>query len=129
VRDADFDLIRRAWEAQSERDEDRFRALLHPEVVVQPFGSELERESYHGRDEVIRWWQREVVANWDVYETIPEDFRRVGNRILVTGRWHAVLRRSGVELEMPAAWVMEIRDGKVGFWRTYTDPLRAMREA
>jgi ketosteroid isomerase-like protein len=33
----------------------------------------------------------------------------------------------GVELEVPATWVVEVRDGKIAFWRTFTDRDEAHR--
>jgi len=126
--DPDFEVIRRAWAAQSDRDEEAFRAALHPTVEAVPFGAEIADRSYRGPDRVMHWWRTEVVANWELYESIPEDFRRVGGRILVTGRWHARGRQSGVELDMPAAWIMEVRDGRISYWQTYTDAGRAERE-
>lgn len=126
--DADFEVIRRAWAAQSREDEGAFRAELHPHIEVVPFGAEIAGKSYRGRDQVISWWHAEVLPNWDVYETIPEHFRRVGGRILVTGRWRARGKRSGVELEVPAAWIIEVREGKIASWRTYTDHASALQE-
>jgi ketosteroid isomerase-like protein len=127
VPDADFEVIRRAWAAQSRDDEDAFRAELHPHIEVVPFGADIAGKSHRGPDQVIHWWHAEVLANWDLYRTIPEHFRRVGERILVTGHWHARGKRSGVELTTPAAWIMEIRDGKIASWRTYTDHASALR--
>jgi ketosteroid isomerase-like protein len=126
--DADFEVIRRAWAAQSQRDEAGFLRELHPSIEIVPFGAEIAGASHRGRNQVMRWWRTELLANWEIYETIPEGFRRVGERILVTGRWHARGRQSGVELDTPAAWIMEVRDGRIAFWRTYTDPEQASRE-
>ncbi len=126
--DLDFEVIRRAWAAQSRRDETGFRAELDPAIEIVPFGAEIARGSHQGPDQVIQWWHAELLANWEIYETIPEQFRRVGRRILVTGRLHARGKQSGVELDRPAAWIMEVRDGKIAFWRTYTDPAEAARD-
>ena len=37
------------------------------------------------------------------------------------GLWKARGRDSGIDLEMPATWVVEIRDGKIAYWQTFTD--------
>ena len=126
--DSDIDVIRRAWAAQSARDEEAFRAALHPAIEAVPFGAEIADKSYRGPERVMHWWRAELLADWDVYETLPERFRRVGARILVTGRWHARGRQSGVELDMPATWIIEVRDGQIVYWRTYTDAARAERD-
>jgi len=126
--DPDFEVISRAWAAQSERNEEDFRAALHPAIEAVPLGAEIADRSYQGPDRVMHWWRTELLANWEVYETIPEHFRRVGSRTLVTGRWHARGRQSGVELDSPAAWIMEVRNGQIAYWETYTDAARAERE-
>ncbi|MGH2979414.1 MAG: nuclear transport factor 2 family protein [Solirubrobacterales bacterium] len=126
--DADFEVIRRAWAAASRKDEDAFRRELHEAIEIVPFGAAMEGKSYRGPDEVIRWWREEALANWEVFQTIPEDFRRGGGKILVTGRWHARGKGSGVELEMPATWIVEMRQGRIVSWRTYTDRAQAVRE-
>jgi ketosteroid isomerase-like protein len=127
VADEDFEVIRRAWAAGTSRDEEAFRQEFHPEIEIVPFGAAMEGKSYRGPDEVVHWWRNEALANWEVFETIPEDFRRVGDKILVTGRWVARGKGSGVELEMPATWIIELRDGKIIYWRTYTDHAEALR--
>jgi hypothetical protein len=33
-----------------------------------------------------------------------------------------------VELDIPATWVVEVRDGKITYWQTYTDRDQALRE-
>ena len=127
--DEDFELIRRAWDAASRRDEAGFRADLHPEVEAVPFGAALEGKRYRGPDECWAWLRDDILGNWEFFEVIPEDFRRVGDKILVTGRWHARGKESGVELDIAATWVVEVRDGKVAYWQTYTDRSQALRDA
>ena len=120
------EVIRRVWSAFSRGDENTVRLGLHPAVQAVPFGAAMERMSYRGPDEVIRWWRDEVQANWEVFETIPEDFRCVGDKMVVTGRWHAWGKASEVELEMPATWIIEVRDGRIVYWQTYTDHAEAL---
>jgi uncharacterized protein len=129
VTDPDFEVIRRAWAAFSRNDEEGVRRELHEEIEVVPFGAAMERKTYRGADEVVgRWWREEVLANWEVFHTIPEDFRRAGARIVVTGRWYARGKGSGVELEMPATWIVVVRDGKIISWQTFTERGQALRE-
>jgi ketosteroid isomerase-like protein len=121
-------VIRRAWAAGTRFDEAAFRAEFHPDIVAVPFGAALEGKSYRGPDEVIRWWNEELRANWATFDVVPEEFRRVGDKILVTGHWHARGKESGVELHIAATWVMEVRDGKIAYWQTYTDHSAALRD-
>jgi ketosteroid isomerase-like protein len=126
--DADFEVIRRAWRASGQKDLAAFERDLDPEIVTIPFGAVMEGKSYRGVDAVVGWLRDEIWANWEHFDTVPEEFTRVGERILVTGRWHARGKGSGVELDIPATWVVEVRDGRITYWRTYTDHRQALRD-
>ncbi len=43
-----------------------------------PFGAAMEGKSYRGHDECMGWWRNEILANWEFFEVIPEDFRASG---------------------------------------------------
>ena len=60
---------------------------------------------------------------------LPEKFERAGDKLLVIGRWNARGKESGVELDMPASWIVEVRNGKIAYWQTYTDHAQARRAA
>ena len=126
--DADFEVIRRAWRAAGQKDLAALERDLDPDIVTIPFGAAMEGKSYRGVDAVVGWLRDEIWANWEHFDTVPEEFTRVGQRILVTGRWHARGKKSGVELDIPATWVVEVRDGKITYWRTYTDRHQALRD-
>ena len=128
VSDADFEVVRRAWAACSSLDLDGMVAELHPDVVAIPFGAALEGKAYRGPEQVVAWLRDEILVSWEYFQVLPERFERVGERLLVTGRWKARGSESGVELDIPASWVVEVRDGKVAYWQTYTDHGQARRE-
>ena len=126
--DPDFEVIRRAWAASGQKDLDALRADLHPDICAIPFGAAMEGRAYRGPDEVVAWLRDEILVSWEFFQVLPERFERVGDRLLVTGRWNARGSESGVELDIPATWVVEVRDGKVAYWQTYTDHAQARRE-
>jgi ketosteroid isomerase-like protein len=129
VTDDDFDVIRRTWAAASRGDEEGMLTDLHPDIETVPFGAVMEGKSYRGHDGVMDWWRNEILASWEVFQVIPEEFRRVGDKILVTGHWHARGKESGIELDIPATWLIEVRDGKIAYWQTYTEHSDALRDA
>ena len=128
VSDADFEVVRRAWAAASRADVDGMVAELHSEVVAVPFGAALEGKAYRGPEQVVGWLRDEILVSWEFFQVIPDRFERVGDQLLVTGRWKARGLESGVELDIPASWVVEVRDGKVSYWHTFTDRGQARRE-
>ena len=123
--DEDFEVVRRAWAAFSSSDEEGGLAECHPDVVAIPFGAVMEGTAYRGHEQLLKWWREEILVTWEFFEVHPETFERVGDRLLVTGRWKARGLESGVELDMPASWVIELRDGKIAYWQTYTDEAQA----
>ena len=126
--DDDFEVVRRAWAASNAADFDGMRRELDPEVVAIPFGAAMEGKSYRGPDAVIGWLRDEILATWEFFQVIPERFERVDDKLLVTGRWNARGAESGVELDIPATWVIEVRDGKIAYWQTYTDHAQARHD-
>jgi ketosteroid isomerase-like protein len=125
---ADFELVQRAWEAGTQG----IHALLaycHPDIEVIPFGAAMEGRSYRGRAALRDWWEQEIEPNWETFETHAEDYEQVGERLVVFGRWVARGRNSGIDLEIPATWVVEVKDGKIARWQTYTERAEALRAA
>jgi len=128
VPDEDYEVVRRAWAAASQADDESLLRELHPEIVAVPFGAAMEGKSYRGHEGVMEWWRGEILVSWERFEVFPERFQRVGEKLLVTGRWNARGIESGVELDIPASWVVEVRDGKIVYWQTYTDHAQARRD-
>ena len=119
--DPDFEVIRRAWRASGQKDLAALAKALDPDIVTIPFGAAMEGKSYRGVGAVIGWLRDEIWANWEHFDTVPEEFTRVGDKVLVRGHWRATGKESGVELDMHATWVVEVRKGKIVYWQTYTD--------
>ena len=87
----------------------------------------MEGRRYLGHDGIRRWFEQEIWSSWEWFQTIPEDFRLVGDRLLVYGRWRARGKESGIDLEIPATWVVKVTDGKIAGWQTFTDRDEALR--
>jgi ketosteroid isomerase-like protein len=125
----DFEVVRAAWEVANRGRLDDFLDLLHPDVEVIPFGAAMEGRSYRGRAAVRNWREHELDAVWEMFEIHAEDFEDVGDRLVVFGYWVARGRASGVELQRSATWVVDVRDGRIARWQTYTDRDEALRDA
>ena len=119
--DGDIEVVRRAWAALNRRDVPEFLACLDPEVEAVPFGAAMEGRVYRGHDGVVEWIEREVWATYETFEVHPDESRQVGDHLLVFGRWIARGKESGVELEVRASWVVDVREGKIVRWQTYTE--------
>jgi ketosteroid isomerase-like protein len=122
------EIVRRAWDALNREDIPTWLDCLDPEIEAVPFGAAMEGRSYHGHDGVMRWWDDEVLAAYESFKVHPEEFREVAGRLLVFGHWVARGKESGVELEVTATWVVDVRDGKIVRWQTYTDRDEALAD-
>jgi len=115
------EVVRRAWAAASRRDIPAWLDCIDPEVEAVPFGAAMEGRVYRGHAGVLEWFEKEVIETYQTFDVHPDEIQEVGERLLVFGHWVARGRESGVELTVPATWVIDLRDGKIARWQTYTD--------
>ena len=122
-------IARGVHEAFNRRDVAGFLDLLDPDVEWIPIMAALEGHVYRGHAGIRRWIE-ELDTDWEYFETCPEEFRDLGDRVLVLGHWRARGRASGVELEnQSGSWLLDLDGGKVMRQQTYTDPTEALRAA
>jgi ketosteroid isomerase-like protein len=120
------ELMRRLHRAFNRRDTETFLELLDPDVEWVPMMARLEGAVYRGRTEVKRWLAG-LDRDWVELRTQPREFRDLGDMVLILGTWHARARTSGLVLDSEhAAWVAQIRDGKVLWQETFTDRAQAL---
>jgi ketosteroid isomerase-like protein len=89
-------------------DLDEALTCVDPGIVWNP----VEESPAEGHDAVrastARW-----KGEWDEYELIPEEFADMGDRVVVTVRFRARGRGSGVEVDARLYDVFTLRDGKI----------------
>jgi ketosteroid isomerase-like protein len=122
------EIVRRVFDTFNRRDIPAFLAALDPDVKWMPIMAALEGRVYHGHEGARRWIE-DLSADWEFFRPCFEEFRDLGDRVLVFGRWRARARASGVELDEPGSWLYEIKDGKVVSMRTFTDRADALQAA
>ena len=85
---------------------------------------------YRGKEDVVAWYT-ELLAEWDGLESEPGAMTEVGGgQIVVEETWRARGRQSGVQVEMRAASVFTIREGRitrVRYFRSADEALAAAR--
>lgn len=123
---SNVELVRSLHEAFNRRDTQAFLELLDPDVEWVPMMARLEGTVYRGRAEV-EGWLAGLDHDWVDLRTDPQEFRDLGDVVLILGTWHARARTSGLVLDSePAAWVAHIRNGKVIRQETFTDRAHAL---
>jgi ketosteroid isomerase-like protein len=125
--ESDVAVLRSAYAAFNERDAEAFVACFDADAYWLPtVGAWGEGRHYQGHGGV-RQVLVDVVNDWREFVAEPTEFRQVGDLTLVLGRVRAV-SHAGRSIDAPAAWVWEMRDGKVLRLQAYSDPAQA-REA
>ena len=92
---------------------------LRPGIVGGPEGT-----VYRG-SEGFRAFLEDIDAAWDHFHIETEEFRDLGDTVLVLGRTRAVARH-GMTLEASAGWVCGMRRGRIARFRSFPSSAQAL---
>ena len=104
------ELIRDIWRRwnEGERSPDAIEIDMGVEVH-----SALAKNVYSGRDGLLSWID-EIDQQFESWELGIEEVRRLGpDAYIVHGSIRARGRTSGVDLDQPASWLIDLRDGRL----------------
>ncbi len=124
-----LEFARKAWEIWTSRD---FDAL--DEVTIEDFefvpaiAAGVEGGAVRGIEGSRRFFQS-LDETWESFEIDAEEFREVGDQVLVVGRVRAKGRGSGVSFEQPIFSVAWLRDGKFARVQSFLDSDQAHEAA
>jgi ketosteroid isomerase-like protein len=123
------EVVKQAMDAFNRRDVDAFLALVTPEFEWFPsMVSLVEGGSFRGREGVADYF-RESRNTWAELSVLGDEFRDLGDRVLVLGRTGGTGRGSGVEADAPIGMVFDFRATKLSRVRAYLDHGEALRAA
>lgn len=113
-------------EAFNRRDMAALFELLDPEVEWIPILAVLEGNVYRGHAGLSQWIE-DLDTDWEYFETCPQEYRDLGDRVLILGHRRARGRASRIQLEnQPGSWLIDFKGGKVLRQQTYTDRSEAL---
>ena len=103
-------------------------AALDPDVELVPLRGVLDGSTYRGHDGMRRWLE-DMREDWTEFELGLDDVTQLGpGRVLVQATMH-LRGHSGVVLSSPAAWLCDMRAGRVSRIRFYADSAAAVAAA
>jgi ketosteroid isomerase-like protein len=120
------EVVKRAFEAWARRDVEAALGYMDPAVELQSaiIGA-AEGNTYRGHDG-FRDWMAESDTTFEQFRVEPEQFRDVGDDVLMLAHLYARGRGSGVEVDSPLAWICTLRDGKIVRQHGYLNPDEAL---
>lgn len=126
----EVDVVRRLFDAFNRQDLQGQLELLGEGYEWRPAftgGGLLEGSVYRGREGYTRYW-REQAETWASIDLDVEEFRDLGDRVLVLAHIRATGRSSGVAVDQPFGGIWTVREGELvegRAYRTSDDALRA----
>jgi len=129
---ANVDIVKRGIDAFNRRDVEALADVVTPDFEwfpALPSTVEGERFSgYRGREGIETYFE-DVRSTWEGLRVLGNEFRDLGDSVLVLGRADGRGRGSGIEVDMPLGVIYDFRDGRVSRVRTYLDHGEALRAA
>jgi ketosteroid isomerase-like protein len=119
------ELIRRSIEAVNSGDVEWLIEHSAPDIEIRGTGVAGEPVLYSGVAG-IREYFRDMAETWESFESVPEDIRESGDRVLVISSRRLRGRGSGIDIEDKLGLVYEMRDGLAVRITGYRDPVEAL---
>jgi ketosteroid isomerase-like protein len=122
------DLVRRYRDAYNMRDIEAMLACCDPNIEHHAAWPGVAPAVYHGHDGMRKWHRENHDAWGEELRLEPEAGFDLGDTLLRFYVVHGRGQQSGVEVAMPAATVLRVRDGLIVYMKTYTDREEALRD-
>ena len=125
-----LEIVKRGVDAFNSGDLEAMLAVCDQDFEWRPaFGAAmLGGTVYRGHAAFRQYWS-DATEIWDQFRFDPESFREDGQTVVVVGRGSGRAKGSGIEIDQPFAMTFRLRDGKLAFGQTFTDPDEALRDA
>jgi ketosteroid isomerase-like protein len=123
------EIVRRASELLARRDWDGMTDLCDPNVELHgTVGGLEEGKVLRGLDQIIEAFDTEVDEVWDEHRIEPQEFIDAGDRVVVLQREYQ-RSKSGVELVVDTASIVDVRAGRLVRIQGYMKPAEALEAA
>jgi uncharacterized protein len=119
------EVVRHAFEAWNAGDVDAIAELITPKAEFIPLRAQLEGVPYRGA-EGVRQFASDSAEEWEFLRISFDEFRDLGQRVLVLGHFDGRARGSGMDIRFPVGWVARLSAGKIAHVRTYSDQHQAL---
>jgi len=123
------EIVKRANEFLERRDWPGMTDLFDPNVELYgTVGGLEEGKVLRGLSEISRAFETEDDEVWDEHRFEPQQFIDAGNRVVVLQREYQ-RSKSGAELVIDTASILDLRDGRIVRMQGYMNPAEALEAA
>jgi ketosteroid isomerase-like protein len=121
------EILKRWVDAFNRRDLDALMETVTPDfALLAAMADTIDGNSFQRREGMEAFFV-DVDSAWEELRLIYDEYRDLGDRVLVLGRLEGRGRGSGVVVETPQGAVAEFRDGKLSSARSYLDHAEALK--
>ena len=124
---ANVEIAKRSVDAFNRRDSNALLDLVSPDCVIS--SQLLDASAGFQGPEGLESFYAMLDESWEEFRSVVDDYRDLGDRVLMLGRNRGRGRGSGVTVDAPTGAVYDFRDGKVSRIRLFLDPDEALRAA
>jgi ketosteroid isomerase-like protein len=112
-------VVRQVWARWNGGERGIVPELIDPEIEIH---SQLTQGVFKGAEGLERW-SEEIDQQFDGWKLDIDEVRPLDRgHLLVKGRVHGRGRQSQIDLDVVAAWLVEMRDGRVRRVRNFLGP-------
>ncbi len=122
------EVVKQLIDAFNKRDVGAFAETTTPDFEWITSMAAVEGEIFWGREGIETYFGRMKDA-WEEFITIAEDYRDIGDRVLLLGRLEGRGLASGVPVSAPLDILYDLRDGKISRMHSFLDHDEALRAA
>jgi ketosteroid isomerase-like protein len=126
------ETLQRAVEAWNTDDLDAFLAELDPDLEWHPSiepGLEGKATTYRGHDGARKAWREYRGEAWERLTNRPQEFRDLGESVLMLGRMDFTARTTGIEFSQELGELVDFRGGKIARVRDFLTHAEALEAA
>ena len=120
-----IEFAQRAFAAFNRGDVATVLAMLSPDVEVYSSPELANPGTFHGHDGFLEWSGRWLEV-WETFRVEANDFMAEGDDVVVSAHQYGRGKGSGIEVEMDAAYLLTVRDGKSVRFHLYPDKADAL---
>jgi ketosteroid isomerase-like protein len=116
------------FDAFNRRDAGALMGLVDADFEWETSLTPVQGETIRGASGIADFFDQ-LEEVWEELTVTVDGLEAVGDRVVISGRWHGRGRSSGATIDQPSAWVMQMRNGRMLRSEVYATRTEALEAA